>query len=238
MKTIILIILSLGASFGFPKDKFKVLIIDTGINYTKDSKYFYSKKPLKYIPRKHLKESNKDKHSHGTQMTSIIADSSCRGVEIIPCNFRDNSEKKPRFSTAKHIQCLNLALTEKVDVVNISSYGKEYIIKEYLAIKAITKEGIKINAALGNEGKYVHLYEGIYNPKKLYSFPASYQTPNLTRLSSKVAPANDSDNSTYEPWSYTLDNGSVIGGTSVSTAIHTANMVKDFCKKNLTKTSK
>ena len=210
----------------------KVMVLDTGVD---SSNPFL----VKYIPNKYLNNDNStDEHGHGSHIMGILSLKACSNVQLIPCKAFDYRIINT-FGNGKDrtIDCLNLALEYKVDIINYSGGGNERGSFEFNLLNKLDKLGVKIITAAGNNGKNLDIKENYY-------YPASYRLKNLIIVGNIDknhiinSNSNYGKNVIYEIGMdvRSFDNkGNLVymSGTSQATAVHTSKLIEEFCKDNL-----
>ncbi len=206
----------------------KVLIADTGVSKRIRLKYrkFLSKEDLK-------SKALDDWHGHGTHIFGIIAEKSCRGVQLIPCVDFKLGKKGDALQT--DFKCLAQAIRQKVDIVNYSAGGRSYYAKEHQLVKILNGMNTTIVTAAGNDSA------SIFSEPPYY--PAAYREPNIVAVGSIMptrerAPTSNYGKNTmvweigHKVYSFNIHADRVImSGTSQATAAHTARLVAFFCNK-------
>jgi hypothetical protein len=137
-------------------------------------------------------ESYVDNHGHGTHIAGIVIygnemafhpknghrgfndyDKICVGVHVFSCKFFDPTNKD-NDNIKKTVDCIRIAINEKMDVINYSAGGVDANEDEYKAIRDFTKTGGVVVVAAGNEHK--PLAEQPYYPAS-YAFAPNRNTP-------------------------------------------------------------
>lgn len=218
----------------------RVVVIDTGVDLD-------NKKLTKYIPQKYQTSENQDTNGHGTEITTLVVAKACKKVEIIPCKYYHEIDTG-NINLRREVECINLAIEEKADIINFSGGGTGYYAVERDAVYRFLQSGNTFMiAAAGNNG--LNLDEVPY-------YPASYKFPGLLNAGLLAVGALDSgdinanvnntkrySSSNYADWleweagsrvkTTTVGGDEVlISGTSISTAVYTGKMVEDWCKWN------
>ena len=208
-----------GSSFqSKSKGTLRVFVVDTGVN------------PDIPIIRRYLRLYNpqtiKDPvFDHGSHIIGIIANAACPGVEIIPC--------KGNNDVLASNACLRHALNLNIDIINFSMGGYYPEDEEKSLFGQLSDQGVKINAAAGNEN--VPLFLTSY-------YPASYPFKNINIVGAlkdngeRADFSNYKDDMVWEPGiqieSFDRFGGKIkFSGTSQATANHTARMVREWCQK-------
>jgi hypothetical protein len=228
----------------------RIMVIDTGIDFGHPLLRSYIDQ---YDVIKHV-DQYVDDWPHGTHIAGLILygpmpnakrlnikDGVCEEVQITSCKYTSRNWKDQRDSLYNEIACLNRAYDEDFDVVNYSSYGPDFIQKEYEAIKKLHDKGILLVTSAGN----THL-----NLKDFPFYPSGYAFPTKGAITmDNVIPVGAASNSLAEaPYSNhgqimpmeisegevsTLPNNSYgpMHGTSQAAAIHLHRLLVEKCKE-------
>lgn len=213
LKLLLFILILFQATNSYARRKILVFEIDTGLNLSHSL----------ISSHVHSKNVENDTHGHGTHIAGIILDGVCKEVELISCKYYGNGD-----SFLNALRCFQLALEEKVDIVNFSSYGTTASFKEYLVLKQLSDRNIKIVVAAGNDGKDLNIYG---------SYPAKYPLKNIipvgnsNNLTSNYGLKNmvwEDGNKVYS----TMPNGKydTMTGSSQAAAKRTNRILKEMCK--------
>lgn len=147
------------------KNKIKVAILDSGIDFTEDINV---KKYVNFIPGEE-KEFNlfQDTTGHGTSIAGIIVagdndigiSGMTENVELYSARILDDNNNAP---ISRVVQGIYWAIDNNVKIINLSFGTPENSPVLYQAIKDAYEEGILIVAAAGNTGEQVQ-YPAAYN---------------------------------------------------------------------------
>ena len=157
-----------------------VAIIDTGIDYNhpfvRDNIIVKEgiKGPQNYgvdfaAGRKNATTPNDD-NGHGTHVAGIIR-SVFPNVKLLVLKYY-NPQASGQANVDSTVAAFQYAVDKKVDIINYSGGGPEFVAEEKAAIEKAVKEGILVVAAAGNEASDIDLKSNNY-------FPASYGLPNI-----------------------------------------------------------
>ena len=172
-----------------------------------------------------------DQMGHGTHIAGLILNHVCPEVKLISCKFINHSGDND--ADTKMVNCLERAIIEKPDFINISAGGTNPIDLEYNAMKRIP-QNIKIIVAAGNEHSDL---------KKYGYYPASYNLINeiiVGALSEDYKRLPESNygriDMVWEVGEHVLstlqgDKWGYKTGTSQATAIHTNKLLLEECRK-------
>lgn len=147
------------------KDKIKVAILDSGIDFTEDIDV---KKSINFVPEEETDFSLfQDTTGHGTSIAGIIAagDNNIgisginENVELYSARILDDNNNAP---ISRVVQGIYWAIDNDVKIINISFGTSENSPVLYQAIKDAYEKGILIIAAAGNTGEQVQ-YPAAYN---------------------------------------------------------------------------
>ena len=224
MKLIMFLLL---ASSCYAKD-IVVMEIDTGTDALHFSimnhinKDDVSKYPSNYV----------DNQGHGSHIAGLIVKDTCPQVKLISCKFFDTN----KGDGLEEESCLNRAINEHVDFVNLSWGGDDYNQRESDLLNKLNDNGTKIIVAAGNEHKYLG------SPCFGY-FPACLLLSNMTVVGNLSKDGKMARTSNYGvpgmEWEVGEDVYSTLPsnqwgymtGTSQSAAIHTNRLLKQKCKE-------
>lgn len=167
------------------KGEIRVMVIDTGIAHNRKLDPY-----VQYDDNEHYH----DRIGHGTHIAGIILfgdldqnpdlEPACKNIKIFSCKFYDKDKQfaseinDPKLGEAERsTYCMNLALKNKIDIINFSANGPNFFLPEYEAIKKMQDEGMLVVTAAGNgnrlpSGENTGGFNVDYNPQ----FPASYAT--------------------------------------------------------------
>lgn len=147
------------------KDKIKVAILDSGIDFTEDIDV---KKSINFVPEEETDFNLfQDTTGHGTSIAGIIAagDNNIgisginENVELYSARILDDNNNAP---ISRVVQGIYWAIDNDVKIINISFGTSENSPVLYQAIKDAYEKGILIIAAAGNTGEQVQ-YPAAYN---------------------------------------------------------------------------
>lgn len=219
MKIILVFLLSFST---YAKD-INVLIIDTGVSLSHDyikSHAVPETDPKDYTPT----------HPHGTHISGIVLKDTCKEVKLHSCNYyyHTNTQTTSDLST----ECFKRALNSKIDYINYSSGGKEFLKEEKELIQKLLKRGVKIVTAAGNYGENRPDY-----------FPAKYELSGMVIVGNLKQNGSKAFTSNYGfkdmVWEIGVDVYSTLPdgkfgymtGSSQSTAKFTNKLLKKECEK-------
>ena len=111
-----------------------------------------------------------DEHGHGTHVAGIIR-SVFPNVKILALKYY-NPHASGQANVDATVAAFNYAVEQKVDIINYSGGGPEFVAEEKAAIEKAIRQGILVVAAAGNEASDI-------DQKSHYYFPASYGLPNI-----------------------------------------------------------
>lgn len=187
----------------------RVAVIDTGFDFNsewKDASKFGLKKP-KLCDKGHkdfTETGLQDNHGHGTHVAGIIA-ANTKVENYCLVIIKSFDTKSTKNSVSASTQAFSYALDIGVDIINYSSGGRAFDLKEYLVIKNILDKGIALVAAAGNNSEKIdHLvynvafqYDRLYAGNKvMYDFKITYLNKDSLKITDK-APENS-----YYPAAY------------------------------------
>lgn len=206
----------------------KVMEIDTGLS---SSHLLIAPYLDKNDVNKHP-ESYQDYNGHGTHVAGLIVQNVCSEVKLYSCNFYLSEDKDVRWNNL--LSCYKRAYDEKMDVVNFSAGGENFISDEYNAIGLLINHNTTLIVAGGNNG--------IDLSKNCSYFPACYlfsdvivvgnlAEDNIRNLSSNYGLKN----MVWEVGTNVLsalpnNHTGRMTGTSMATAIHTNKILKQRCE--------
>lgn len=238
IKTVLSLLIGFTGFFANAAD-IKVLIIDTGISFhPKLVPYIKYERNINYY----------DDKGHGTHVAGIVAygnhkldDPLCNKVKLYSCNYHFDATGLNRT-----LNCLNYAISEKMDYINYSSGGLEFSLDEYnLLMEYTDKGGIAIVAA-GNEQKELTdktpYFPASYSLGGMFTYSKTYFRPikGITFVQGMCGPtvcpySNWSSKAKQENGDYiysTLPHGEfgMMRGTSMATPQYLHNLLKLKCK--------
>lgn len=204
----------------------RVMVVDTGVS-TKVSEI------RGFLAKENEERDLTDEHNHGTHITGLITlgvslkNPVCKQVKIYSCKV---FEGKNLRTTA---ECFKKAKDLKIDVINFSGGGSEYLAEEHAALKALPKS-TKIIVASGNFSK---------DMKKYPYYPASLKLDNM-----EVVGNGDNEKDRHPTSNYGLSGMLWINGTRVksfdkdgdyvtmtgssqSTALRTNEVLRIMCRR-------
>lgn len=187
------------------------------------------------------KEDYIDINGHGTHIAGIILDHVCDEVELISCKFYSPANDFPtseeyQKSLRKGLECFKQATKLKVDLVNYSAGGQQRSDDEYNVIRDITKTGIKVIVAAGNNGYDLGREENGY-------YPAKYNLKNLIVVGNLEKNFRRNITSNYGLKGMVWEVGTKVlstapknsigymTGTSQATAVHTNKLLREMCAR-------
>jgi subtilisin family serine protease len=182
--------------------KIKVMVIDTGIVPHELIVPYLEPKWVSNIVDYRFKVTTDSAESHGTHIAGVILfgdlengpEPVCGEVELHSCNYYNGAD-----NVTDSIKCMNRALELKVDFVNYSSGGTTKYPDELAVIQKLSRNGIKIIVAAGNERSQLskHPY-----------YPASYALEDLT-IQNLIAVGN------IDTWGNKVNSSNFTGGIVV-----------------------
>ena len=166
------------------KKHVKIAVIDTGVDFKNNTlrrsllkKYggelTSATKDNYGIDNSHKSTSPskpKDLHGHGTHIAGIINEINPSAKLLVIKYFNPNASEESNLDAT--IRAINTAVEANVDIINYSSGGEGYNLKEYEALKKAQEKGILVIAAAGNNGKNIDSSTDAY-------YPASYNLNNI-----------------------------------------------------------
>lgn len=206
----LMILISLGQA------KPTVLLIDGAVEINKDN--------AKYIKAIHSHKSTMH-ITHGTAMLGFILFDGYTTKPIDPLCDVDVTSCNMYAGELAYNGCLELAIKNKYDVVNMSFNGTKPYLSEYLMINKISKYS-KVVVASGNEGQpYENYYPAGYKARGIDLFVIMNDTSKMSNYGPKLIKI-DGTNKRYR-----LNNKiQKMTGTSVSAARYSHKLLKDLCK--------
>jgi len=111
-----------------------------------------------------------DDNGHGTHVAGIIR-SVYPNVKLLILKYY-NPQASGQANVDATVAAFKYAVDHKVDIINYSGGGPEFVAEEKAAIEKAVKEGILVVAAAGNEASDIDLKSNNY-------FPASYGLSNI-----------------------------------------------------------
>jgi subtilisin family serine protease len=232
MRLLKLLLLSSLIVFSVYAKSLTVMVIDTGLDME-------NKELVSHVPKEFRKSEWQDIHrpGHGTHVTGLVMANACRNVVLIPCKYY--REDGGGYNNIKReIECIQLALQLKVDLINISGGGNDSDGREKALVVEFLKAGGTLVAAAGNDGRNIDT-----DPY----YPACYPSDGCVG-SIVVVGSIDKDgiissfsnfgrNVVYErgqnveSWLPGNKRGTMTG-TSQATAIRSGRIIKAWCDKN------
>ena len=198
-KDIIIAVLDTG--FTLYNEKYRDRIISSNYNFTSS-------------------DTIEDLNEHGTQIASIILESTCDNIKILPIKIlEDNGAQGTLFSLYQGIMA---AVNENVNIINISASSKTN--NSALIDAAIAKaqeKGIKIVAAAGNGGEDAANYSPANNPYVI-TVGALEDDFDITNFSNTGDCVNYYSLGVEIPTKNTFNEDTTLMGTSASAAIVTS----------------
>jgi len=200
-----------------------VMMIDTGVSlsHPEIASHMVQDDPLDFIVL----------HDHGNHIAGIILKDTCKEVKLHSCNYYHHTKYKSTSDFSN--ECFKRALDLKVDYINYSSGGKEFLAEEKELIQKLLKRGVKIVVAAGNDG----LNRPNYYPAK-YELLGLIVVGNLDKNGLRHYTSNYGFKDMV--WEIgtdivsTLPNGTgMMTGTSQSTAVKMNKLLKEACDNNL-----
>ncbi len=195
----------------------RVLMIDAG-------------RPVKYnkVAGKHLSTATHT-HIHSTAMFKFITEGEklmqpikCKELIVDTCDFLDATGV---FDAHRYHFCLNEAIKNKYDIVNMSLSGGQYDVTEHLSLNAIKRHSIVVISA-GNEGHDYRDYPSLYATGKdgpIYAISAVDSDGKRMKFSNK-------DKNTVDFLGEAWYNMGFMQGTSVAAALFTHSLIERMCK--------
>lgn len=142
------------AAFHSEAKTIKVAVIDTGFNFSfKQYKHFKLAKPklCKSGHKDFTSSSLTDVNGHGSNIASIIAKGNSKSDYCLLI-LKYYSKETENISLDIELEAIQYAISQKVDIINLSIAGYAYSKEECNLIKKALDKGIRIVAAAGNEG--------------------------------------------------------------------------------------
>lgn len=211
------------SNYSYAKE-LKVLIIDTGINVNTEI--------FQYFHEDINNDNYVDTYGHGTSIANIVLSNICNKVEAYSCKYTNNFQGDIKKSN----ECFKKALSQHFDIINYSSYGKEFNMEEFEIFKQLQKKKVIIVVASGNDNKY--LGSPCFN-----SFPSCFRLNNVISIGSINYEYKKSNFSnfglpeliyTFGEHIPTIDNKgkyTYLNGTSAATALYTNSILRRFCNE-------
>lgn len=154
-----------------------VAIIDSGIAGTGENPIHRKHEDLNYANilkgynacGDYDEDFTDDSMGHGTIVAGIIAATSNNNIGIagdmpsVKIRPYRCFNKKGKGNVAWELKCINQAIKDGVDVINISAGGYENLDAEAEVIKDANRKGIIVCAASGNDGNSKALYPAMHN---------------------------------------------------------------------------
>jgi subtilisin family serine protease len=210
-----LISLLLLLTFSAQAKDITVMSIDTGVDFSHELLHEH------HLPTQYIYD-NIDNNGHGTHIAGIILKDTCVQVKFISCNY---------FANRSPNACFRRALIEKPDYINFSSGGMEFDREEKELVTALTKAGIIIVVAAGNN-----------NLKRPNYYPARYEMKGMIIVGNLDSNGKRHFLSNYGfkgmKWEIgtsifsTMPHGfGYMTGTSQAAAVHMNKILRDRCLK-------
>jgi minor extracellular protease Epr len=208
----------------------KIAIVDTGYNFAfKDFKHFGLSKPkLCRTGHKDFTDTSLvDDNGHGSNIASLIAKGN-EDTDYCILVLKFYSPEVRTIAGYTETEAINYAISQKVDVLNLSIAGYEYMKEECDAVKKALNAGIKIVAAAGNEK---------FDLSKINVYPAMcdkrVQTVMNYNKGTRHYTSNYGKNMYQEQgtYMYGLGKGDLpvyMTGTSQAAAVHTGKLIKQM----------
>lgn len=161
-----------------PSQEFKkeivVAVIDTGINY--DNKVVKSAIPSKYNVKDFDFSEGVNSHTnHGSHIVGTILGINPK-VKILPLNYvgvnETMDEKGHKKAVRSLARAINYAVSQKVDIINISMGHEEAMSEESQALEYARQKGILVVVSAGNNALDIDM-------EKFKMYPASYKYSNM-----------------------------------------------------------
>ena len=184
------------------KKPVRIAVIDTGIDFKNDTlkssllkKY---KNELSQATKNSygIDDSHKsvslsmpnDLHGHGTHIAGIINEINPNAKLLVIKYFNPKASEEDNLDAT--IKAINTAVEANVDIINYSSGGEGYNLKEFEALKKAQDKGILVVAAAGNNGKNIDISSDAY-------YPASYELNNIISVINLKSENEIHDTSNY-----------------------------------------
>jgi subtilisin family serine protease len=228
------------------KSDIKVMVIDTGIEQT--HKAFENRN----IECENITDCL-DAHGHGTHVASLVINGEmnagnmpsnkvCKEVTLVPCNYLTSP------TSGNDQECLKKAIKQNFYLINFSSSGKSFDIKEYRLIKILGAKGTLFVTATGNDAldlsvdpmfpaMYMSLeYLSYKITKGLKSLSNVIAVGGVTHLGFKYDVANTAPNQKSElavdvNSAYLGNKYKKMSGTSMATALYSNKLLKKRCQE-------
>lgn len=219
MKVIIPLLLMAGISHA-QENRIKIAVVDTGIHKSQTLRPYMCKSGVKNM----TKYEKSDAHGHGSHIVHII------GSRIDVKKYCIVSYKvyhHPNVYSNNDMQVMTDSLKALKDIekndykyVNISMSGG-YNSTEYFTFKRLTRRGVKISVAAGNDSV-------TFTKKKCEIYPACYKIKsNFYVVSAKdTIRSNKGWFTIKERGKDILSYGGTMSGSSQATAIWTSKLIK------------
>lgn len=178
------------------------------------------------------KEEYIDVVNHGTHIAGIVLNGTCDQVELVSCKYYSGHTA----IKDNYYKCLDFAIRENFDVINMSLGGDGNNLREYASLFKIVSKGTIVVTAAGNENKDLS--------KNCDYFPACYKLDGLVRVGNLGINNKRHESSNYglsdmrwEPGEKVLSTipanaYDTMTGTSQSAAKYTNKILKELCKVN------
>lgn len=198
----------------------KVAVIDTGLNF-KNTK-------VKICDSGHADfsgEGFKDILGHGTNVSNIINDIA-KNTNYCQIIIKYYTSKNTSIENGdQFFETLRYTIALKPDIIHLSVAGNYYNSKEIKLLKEALNEGIKIVAAIGNDGKDLN--------KKCNVYPACsdkriIKVGNLIKKGMRNNTSNYTRDTVWEIGTDVEGGGITMTGTSQAAARHTGKLIKEI----------
>ncbi len=120
-------------------------------------------------------DNDGEAYGHGEHVTGIIKAVNPNAI-IVPISYYKQFAPDA-YNVLSFISAVKKAVKMKVNIINVSGGGNEYIKDEYAALKKAEKAGILVVAAAGNNGRNTDNVAYKY-------YPAAYNLSNIVSVAS------------------------------------------------------
>ena len=219
-------LLTLFLAFPVCADTLKIAVVDSGLNF---NDLRFNKHLCQTGSKDFTGEGLSDTNGHGTAIVSLIEEYAGDSDYCIVILKYYSVTSPGQVNLMHEIEALTEATLIGANIVNLSGGGPDFNEEEYLVLK--NNPNTTFVVAAGNDGLNIDVPGNEY-------FPASYRLKNQIVVGNVDEKNKKAPSSNYGTTGTAVEIGEdilaariigygIIGGTSISTAIHTGKLIKE-----------